>query len=111
MCVGYEMLSHGEGDVFPLHDPRSYSKQSSRIHCSGKPRPFSPLTLHEQTSSLSPEMSSSPSPSVRGLWFLTCHVLDSVSNLLIRGGGDGTQHLLQVRHPQMGMGPFPPADC
>lgn len=36
-------------------------------------------------------------------------MFDSMCNLLICGGGDGTQHLLQVRHPQMGMGPFPPA--
>lgn len=46
---------------------------------------------------------------MRALQFLTCHVLDSMCNLLVRGGGDGTQHLLQVGHPQVGMGPFPPA--
>lgn len=36
-------------------------------------------------------------------------MLDPMSNLLVSGGGDGAQHLLQVRHPQVGMGAFPPA--
>lgn len=39
---------------------------------------------------------------------LTCHVLDSMGNLLVRGGGHGAEHLLQVWHSQVGVGAFPP---
>lgn len=98
------------GQPFPLYPPLHLT-QTITIHppCPGKPWPLSPLSLCEQSSSFSPEVPSSPSPSMRGLRFPTCHMLDSMCNLLIRGGGDGTQHLLQVWHPQMGMGPFSPA--
>lgn len=96
----------GRATLFPLPTPPSHSNNHNT---SSPPWPLFPLTLREQSSVFSLEVSNNPSPSMRGLQFLTCHMLDSMCNFLIRGGGDGTQHLLQVWHPQMGMCPFPPA--
>ena len=35
-------------------------------------------------------------------------MFDPVAHVLISGRGDGAHHLLQVWHPQVGMGPFSP---
>lgn len=92
--------------------PSTHLSISNNHHASSLPwKALVPLLITPPRAKLQffPEVPSSPSLSVRGLQFLTCHMLDSMCNFLIRGGGDGTQHLLQVWHPQMGMGPFPTA--